>query len=81
MIFTFIGSMVRVWYARLFGYKVLVDPDIQSVRYHRCINCKFCKEDQCQKCGCLIYAKISLATEQCPIKTWRRVWRKRVTTK
>jgi len=79
MIFTFVTSMVRVWHARLFGYKVLADPELQSARYNRCQKCPFCVEDQCLKCGCLIYAKISLATEQCPIKTWRRVYNKQVT--
>lgn len=74
MAWNFVASMARVQWARWRGYQVVALPAVQGERYARCQLCEFCMEDQCRVCGCLIYGKIALNTEQCPKKHWPRVW-------
>lgn len=81
MIIGFVFAALRHYYAKLFGYKVLASPLVQYDRLGHCIKCPYYDEGTCNKCGCLVISKSMLNTEQCPIKTWRRVWVKRVTTK
>ena len=83
MIFlNFFLAWLRVKYAKLFGYVVLAPLPVEEARLAICENCpQFDVEDAtCRKCGCLVYSKIALYTEQCPEKRWRRIWKRRVTT-
>lgn len=65
--------------ARARGYEIHADTVTQDLRQHECNRCPFQSADgwQCNKCGCLLIAKISLALEKCPDKRWGRIWRKR----
>jgi hypothetical protein len=75
----FLAAWGRYWWARLRGYEVLASPELQSVRYNRCQRCEHNSEDVCALCGCLIYGKIALNTEECPARKWRRMKVKKVT--
>lgn len=73
------ASLVRVTYAKLFGYVVLAHPIRAEYRTDLCEKCPFYDfvEDQCLKCGCLVHAKAALNTEKCPLDRWSRVWIKK----
>lgn len=72
--FSFLAAFAMSTWASLRGYKTLVSPELQKVRYRRCKRCICYQEGICTQCGCLIEAKILLATEKCPLGKWRRVW-------
>ena len=75
--FKFFTAWVLNTWASFAGYHALVSPELMKIRHNRCQRCKFYQDGGCLKCGCLIEAKIMLATEKCPIDKWRRVWIKR----
>lgn len=77
--FRLLAAFARAGYAKFFGYRVLASAEVQNARLAVCNNCdKFDGED-CLVCGCVVGAKVVLATERCPIKKWRRVWEKKHT--
>lgn len=72
--FNFFKAWLLHTYASVAGYKTLASPELAQVRFRRCELCQFHREGICLKCGCLVEAKVLLATEKCPIGKWRRVW-------
>ena len=66
-----------VIYARLLGYKILADKSERAWRRVGCDGCTYSDGFQCEKCTCIIEAKIALNTESCPMGYWDRVWEKR----
>jgi hypothetical protein len=81
MVMNFVSSACALYWARARGYEVIANLEDQKKRWDTCGECPFNVEGQCQKCGCLIQAKIMLTTSKCPDKRWLRIWRKRATTK
>lgn len=79
--FNFFKAWLLHTYASVAGFKTLASPELAQVRFRRCVGCQFHKEGICLKCGCLIEAKVLLATEKCPIGKWRRVWIRQNTSK
>lgn len=76
----FVAAMsLALWYW-MRQYQLLVTPKEYEVRDQKCDICPFNVNGQCVKCSCLLAAKISLASEQCPIKRWKRVKRKKSLT-
>lgn len=80
--FRFVVAMLVVGYARLRGYRALVNPAEEINRWHECRRCPHripgpeLLGDQCGRCGCLLDAKLLLTTERCPDNRWKRIWRK-----
>jgi len=68
----FFAAFVRSCWWQFCGYQVIASAWVMSDREHTCGVCPFRKEDVCGKCGCLIYSKITLSSEECPEKFWRR---------
>ena len=79
MALKFIKSMFLLKWARLTGRATLASSKEQQVRLDECLKCPQFEDGNCRRCGCLVYAKIMLTTEQCPDKRWLRIWRKRAT--
>lgn len=80
--FRFIYAMARLAWARLRGYETLATTEEAEARLENCYDCPFFSEKgQCLHCGCFVEAKALLLTEQCPIKKWLRVWRKKARKK
>jgi hypothetical protein len=80
--FRFVLAMARTAWARLRGYEMLVNEAEEFARWNICRRCPHrivgpeLIGDQCGKCTCLLDAKVLLAMEECPIKKWKRVWRR-----
>jgi hypothetical protein len=78
----FFVAMLRTGYARLRGYRILVNHAEEIHRWRRCELCPHRIKgpeligDQCGLCGCLLDAKVLLTMEQCPDNRWKRIWRK-----
>lgn len=68
----FFSAFCRSSWAEFRGFEVLASLDAQKRRLDVCMPCEWRQEDQCLKCGCLIYAKTALALEECPIEKWKR---------
>jgi hypothetical protein len=82
MIFlNFIGAFIRHRWAKLWGYDVMTPPGFMRRREETCNACPRFDEGICTACGCLVFAKIMLATEKCPEGRWNSIWRKRNLTK
>ncbi len=70
--------LVRSAYARVLGYETLVKDSEWGARRAECEVCPHLEGGQCRICTCFVDAKALLALEQCPVKKWRRIWRKRI---
>jgi|SRR6267142_767600 len=81
MFFRFIFAWVLMTWARCRGYETLTSAPAQYQRFQHCAPCQFFADGMCLKCGCLIQAKIMLTMEKCPIKSWQRLWVRRVTVR
>jgi hypothetical protein len=68
----FIDAFLRVQLWKWRGYEVLADPARQGIRFLYCQHCDAYKDGMCVDCGCLVQAKISLNSEECPRKYWPR---------
>jgi hypothetical protein len=68
----FVASFFRVEWWKWRGYEILADPARQRIRFLYCQHCEAYKEGMCTACGCLVHAKISLNSEECPLKYWPR---------
>lgn len=77
MPFTLAAAGCRSLVAKLFGFRVLTTPEDQDGRLVHCHRCAQHREGQCLLCGCFTEAKTALAMEQCPLKRWKRLWRRR----
>lgn len=53
------------------GYP-LVSDEVYKQRLAVCLACpkKQLRWFQCKQCGCVVYSKAKLATEDCPFKLW-----------
>lgn len=74
MIFRFIKAMLFHRWAKWIGYQILSPHRLQQSRNDICAACEFNVDEQCQKCGCLVFSKIVLSLERCPVGKWGRVW-------
>lgn len=45
-------------------------PETKQARWNICKDCEFHKLWRCQSCGCVVSAKISIASESCPENKW-----------
>lgn len=78
MIFwNFFVAWARVKWARFRGYEILAPPEVTGTRWHICDTCPFFNNAQCDMCGCLVQAKISISVEECPIGRWDARWVKK----
>jgi hypothetical protein len=81
-VFRFFLAGLRTGYAKLRGYRVLVNEEEEQHRWRRCeicphrINGPELIGDQCALCTCLLDAKLLLTMEKCPDGRWKRIWRK-----
>jgi len=75
------GAAARVVSAFVQSKPVKAKPETIAARREICLACEFCKTwekdsayHRCTKCGCWLdgkyFAKMNLATEQCPINKW-----------
>lgn len=71
---TFVKAFFLNQYAKWYGYDPIAPAHVITGRGRMCEGCDFAKEGVCGKCGCLIMAKVMLATEKCPVGKWKRVW-------
>ena len=74
----FVVAMARHQWAKWNGYEVITPAAMQGWRYAKCQACPYRDEDQCTRCGCLIFAKTALALEACPDNRWQRIWLKKM---
>lgn len=74
-----LAATIRVSWAKLLGYQVLADPDLQEKREAKCVECpRYLHEThQCGVCLCFVDAKTALNTEKCPLDKWPRLWLKK----
>lgn len=74
--FRVFAALCRSLYAQARGYEILSSSAVEADRLGLCFACDQYDEpdEQCRKCGCLVRAKVLLATEKCPIGKWKRVW-------
>ena len=73
-----LGHIIWAWlkyqYWRAMGWRLTVPRKIADQRFSE--GCQLCPHNEdgiCLKCGCLIQAKVSLASESCPRKFWGSV--------
>lgn len=73
------AASIRVTWAKIFGYRVLADFELQEKREVMCVQCpRYLHEThQCGACLCFVDAKTALNTEKCPLDKWSRVWIKK----
>lgn len=70
-LFKAVRSAARSFQYWLFGYKLLVEPEISDIRMAHCERCDEITEDrQCLLCTCFVDAKVQLAAESCPKSLW-----------
>lgn len=67
---------VSAW-ANYRGFSTTTNAPEQAFRWSQCDPCPFNEDGQCQKCSCLVLAKIGLTMERCPDGKWGRIWRKK----
>ncbi len=67
------AAMGRVAGAVVTAKPVWVNQEDRAKRLAICASCPELVDDKCRKCGCFFLAKISLATEKCPIDKWLAV--------
>lgn len=48
------------------GKKIIVDKDVREKRLSACMACEHLDGRRCLRCGCFIFAKTWLRTEECP---------------
>jgi len=75
----FIWSFLRHVWAKWRGYEIIASPDVQSMRFKRCANCRYNDEGQCRLCKCLVLAKTIMSLEECPADPprWGPEWRRK----
>jgi len=80
-VFGFFGAAIRGFWAKLRGFETLVNAQESEARLFLCDSCEqLCYESrQCRRCTCWVDFKVQLATEECPLGHWRRIWRKKLT--
>jgi hypothetical protein len=71
--FRFIAAMSLAFWYWICRYQVLASVEEQEFRMWQCYMCPFSDNGQCGKCSCFIPAKVVLASEQCPVKRWKRI--------
>ena len=70
----FFTSWVKYQYWRAMGWRLTVPRKIADQRFSEgCQLCPYNEDGMCLKCGCLIQAKVILASESCPRKFWSSV--------
>ena len=73
-VFSAIRSFFRVVEWKLRGWAVLVPPAEGDRRRAICESCPSKlyspRGGQCIVCGCFVFAKVALASEECPKKHW-----------
>jgi len=74
LFFRFVRSFFINQWAKWAGYDPIAPEHVINGRYRMCDNCDFANGGNCEKCGCLLMAKVMLSTEKCPIGKWGRVW-------
>ena len=60
-----------------FGWATTAPRSVMEQREAYCFLCPFYDDGICMKCGCLAFAKQSLALEKCPRGLWDRVFIKK----
>lgn len=75
--FRLVWSYIFHYVGHIRGFQTLADSTTQLQRDNICLPCSFYENGLCQKCGCLVIAKTSLALEKCPIGKWGRVWKRK----
>ena len=63
-------AMARAAAAAVTAQPVWATPEVRADRWATCTACVELVDDKCRLCGCYFLAKISLATEKCPIGKW-----------
>jgi len=46
------------------------NPELVKRRESICNECEYKKYGMCQKCHCVLYVKVRLDNQQCPINKW-----------
>lgn len=69
----FATSWVRYRWWKFLGYKSLVPERVSDARFWECVECPHANDGECLKCGCLVQAKVMLASEKCPIGRWSSI--------
>jgi len=70
----FVWSMIRHWWAKARGYRVIAPLGVRSYREGVCHRCALRDDDICSRCGCLVLSKTMMALERCPENYWGPAW-------
>lgn len=81
LFFRFVAAWFHLRWAKFRGYRVMATPNEQEERLFKCYSCPELEDGTCKLCGCIIFAKVMLTTEQCPKRLWLRVKSPAVTVK
>lgn len=66
----FVKAFLRVQWAKLRGFEILVPPETGGQRWLICQHCPFFDGVQCEVCCCMAEAKVMIAPERCPKGYW-----------